>query len=266
MPAPIPVSVFIISRNEEENIGACLDRLVEFDEVILVDSGSTDATMAIAGQYDNVQASFNEWPGFSRQKSLAMSLCRNPWVLNVDADEILTDAFIEEVRRVVAEDQVDALQSSRTLYRWGRRPRHFGRDDRLIRLFRKTAAHYEDRRVHESVSIDGTIEQTDATIIHNENLSFSERVAKANHYSQARAEDKFDRGQRASPLVLIFIFPVTFLQLYVFKGHFLDGIDGVITSTHAAFYSFMKYAKLRELYRLRRLRQRQARPGRLPRD
>ncbi|MEX2469999.1 MAG: glycosyltransferase family 2 protein [Pseudohongiellaceae bacterium] len=263
MSTSIPVSVFIITRDEAENIGPCLDRLVEFDEVILVDSGSTDATLALAQQYPNVKTSFNEWPGFSRQKALAMSLCNNDWVLNVDADEILTDEYLMEVRRVVQENRVDALESNRTLYRWGRRPRHFGRDDRLIRLFRKEAGSYEDRRVHESISIDGEVEKTEATIVHNENLTFSQRVEKANKYSQAKAEDKFDKGHRANPLVLIFIFPVTFIQLYLFKGHFLDGMDGLVTSMNAAFYNFMKYAKLREMHKLRR-RRRQQGHGRPP--
>ena len=139
----IPVSVYIITFNEARNIGACLDRLVEFDEVILVDSGSSDGTIELARQYENVEASFNSWNGFSEQKTHALGLCRNDWVLNIDADEIVTDAYLEEIIRVVSEDEVDALESNRTLYRWGKRPRHFGGDDRLVRLFRKSAGHSE---------------------------------------------------------------------------------------------------------------------------
>lgn len=258
MSKPIPVSAYIITLNEEENIGFCLDRLVEFDEVVLVDSGSTDATLAIAEAYPNVSSSFNAWPGFSAQKAHALELCRNEWVLNVDADELITDEYLDELRRVVSENKVDGLESNRTLYRWGRRPRHFGRDDRLIRLFRKSAGHYEDRRVHESISVTGEIAQTDATIIHNENLTFSQRIGKSNSYSEAKARDKFDKGQNASVLTIGLIFPLTFLQIYVFKGHFLDGVDGFMTSMNAAFYNFMKYSKLREMHRLRRQRARQA--------
>lgn len=254
MNASIPVSAFIITLNEEENIGACLDRLVEFDEVIIVDSGSTDATLAIAESYPNVRASFNAWPGFSEQKSHAMSLCSNQWVVNVDADEILTDAYLDEVRRIVSENRVDGLESNRTLYRWGVRPRHFGGDDRLVRLFRKDKAHYESRRVHESITVAGEIATTDATIIHNENLTFSQRVDKSNKYSEAKARDKFDKGHRASALTVFVIFPLTFLQVYLFKGHFLDGVGGLMTAMNASYYNFMKYAKLREMHRLARLR------------
>lgn len=252
MPDKIPVSVYMITLNEEANIAASLERMTEFDEVIVVDSGSRDRTVEIADGYANVCTSFHSWEGFAAQKAHAMSLCRNEWVLNIDADEILTDAFIEEVRKTVAANEVDALESTRTLYRWGERPRHPGGTDRLIRLFRKSAGHYPERRVHESISIDGRIARTEATILHHENLTYSERVAKANRYSEARAEDKFDAGDRVSLLTLLFIFPLTFHQHYFLKGHVFDGVDGLLTSMNAAFYAFMKYAKLWELHQRRR--------------
>ena len=251
MSEKIPVSIYMIVLNEEANIAAALERMTEFDEVIIVDSGSRDRTVEIADGYPNVKTSFHHWEGFAAQKAHAMSLCRNEWVLNIDADEILTDAFIEEVRRVVAANEVDALESTRTLYRWGKRPRHPGGTDRLIRLFRKSAGHYPERRVHESISIDGKVARTEATILHNENLTYTERVAKSNRYSEARARDKFDKGDRVSLPTLLFIFPLTFHQHYFLKGHFLDGVDGLLTSMNAAWYAFMKYAKLWEMRRRR---------------
>ena len=243
----IPVSVYIITLNEAANIGACLDRLVEFDEVVLVDSGSTDGTVEIASQYPNVKASSNVWEGFSAQKSHALSLCENEWVLNVDADEIITDEYIEELKKVVTENRVDALESARILYRWGSVPRNLEKKDRLIRLFRKSSGKYLPRRVHESISIEGEVARSDAIIEHYENLTYTQRIDKANKYSQARAEDKFEKGARGSVLVLIFVFPLTFIQMYFIKGHFLDGVDGLLTSMNSAFYAFMKYAKLWEL-------------------
>lgn len=248
----IPASVYMIVLNEEANIAAALDHMMDFDEVIIVDSGSRDRTVEIADGYPNARTSFRDFEGFAAQKAHAMSLCRNEWVLNVDADEILTDEYIEEVRKVVAANEVDALESTRTHYRWGSRPRHFGRKDRLIRLFRKSAGHYPERRVHESVSIDGKVARTEATILHNENLTYTQRVAKSNRYSQARAEDKFDQGARVSLPTLLLIFPLTFIQHYFFKGHILDGVNGLMASMNAAFYAFMKYAKLWELRKGRR--------------
>lgn len=248
----IPASVYMITLNEEANIAAALERMAEFDEVIVVDSGSRDRTVEIADGFANARTSFRAWEGFAAQKAHALSLCRNEWVLNVDADEILTDGFIEAVRETVAADEVDALESTRTLYRWGERPRRGGGVDRLIRLFRKRAGHYPQRRVHESIRIDGKVARTEATIEHHENLTFTERVAKANRYSEARAEDKFDAGDTVSLLTLLFIFPLTFHQHYFLKRHVFDGVDGLLTSMNAAFYAFMKYAKLWELHRRRR--------------
>ncbi len=248
----LPVSAYIITRNESENVGACLDRLVEFDEVILVDSGSTDGTVEIADQYENVKSSHRDWTGFSDQKSYALELCNNEWVLNVDADEILSDQYLDDVRRVVSANKVDALESSRVLRRWGIEPKSFETRDRLIRLFRKSAGQYKPRRVHESISINGVIEKTDSVIEHFENLTYTQRVDKANRYSQAKAEDKFEKGDRGSVFILICIFPVSFIQSYLLKGNFLDGVDGVLSSMNTAYYKFMKYAKLYELTKGRR--------------
>lgn len=250
----IPVSAYIITLNEAENIGACLDRLVEFDEVILVDSGSTDGTVEIAQHYENVKASFNEWSGFSAQKTHALSLCSNEWVLNVDADEIITDGYLDAIKQTIVEDKVDALESNRTLFRWGVQPRRFIRKERLIRFFRKSAGHYEPKRVHECISISGNIGTTEATIDHFENLTYTQRVDKANKYSEAKAQDKFEKRGSVSVVTLVLIFPVTFIQVYFFKGFFLDGIDGLLSSMNTAFYTFMKYAKLWELNRGRKKR------------
>lgn len=244
----IPASVFMITLNEEKVIANSLASVATFAEVIIVDSGSTDRTIEIAEQFPNVTVSYNAWPGFSEQKAHAMSLCSYPWVFNLDADEIPTQEYIDEVRQLIAEDSHDALESNRTLIRWGQKPRNFSKNDRLIRFFRRECGHYEVRRVHESISITGSVKKTDATILHNENLSLSQRFTKSNRYSELKAQDKFDKNENASLASIILMFPITFLQVYLFKGHFLDGLEGFNTSMNAAFYTYMKYAKLREMH------------------
>ena len=102
--------------------------------------------------------------------------------------------------------------------------------------------------MHESISITGSVKRTQATILHKENLSLSQRFTKSNRYSELKAEDKFDKNQNASLASIVLMFPITFLQVYLFKGHFLDGLEGFNTSMNAAFYTYMKYAKLRELH------------------
>lgn len=247
MSESIPVSVYIITLNEARNIKKCLERLTDFDEVVVVDSGSEDETLAIADSFSNVKTQFNAWPGFGEQKSFALSLCQNEWVLNVDADELLTAEYLIAVKETVNLNEVDALESNRTLYRRGKRPKSFRGDERLIRLFRKSAGHYEPRRVHESISINGIVGSTNATIEHHENLSFSQRIEKANKYSHAKAQDKFEKGDKVSLIVILLIFPFTLIKTYVVDGYFLDGVNGILTSMNIAFYNFMKYSKLWEL-------------------
>ena len=169
----ILASVYIITLNEEENIQALLDNVKNFNEVILVDSGSTDNTLTLAAQYNNVFIHEQAWLGFSAQKSFALNLCKNEWVLNLDADEICTKEFVDEATNLIKENSHDALESTRLLLRFGEKVRHFGGEDRLIRFFRKSCGHYQTRRVHESISITGRVKSTSASILHFENLTLS---------------------------------------------------------------------------------------------
>ena len=248
----IPASVYMITLNEEKNIEQSLTSVKDFAEVIVVDSGSEDATCEIAARFDNVKLSHNDWPGFSEQKAHALSLCSNEWVFNLDADEMPTPEYIAELNTLIEDDSHDALESNRTLIRWGQKPRNFSKNDRLIRFFRKRCGHYEVRRVHESISITGAVKKTEATILHREHLPLSQRLANSNRYSALKAQDKFDKGQDASLASIVLMFPMSFLQVYLFKGHFLDGLEGLNTSMNAAFYTYMKYAKLRELNQRKR--------------
>ncbi len=240
----IPASVYVITKNEEENIVSLLDNLQNFAEVIIVDSGSTDRTLDLAASYSNTKISFNEWPGFSEQKAHALSLCTYPWVLNLDADETLSEPFIEELLSFIKQDHFIALRCTRVLLRWGRQPRSFGKAERLIRLFKKECGHYESRQVHESISINGAIQDSEVEILHHENLSYSQRIEKTVFYAKLKAQDKFNKGDTTNMFVVLLIFPLTFIRTYFFKGHFLDGFGGVLTSVNVAFYNYMKYANL----------------------
>ena len=253
MSEEILASVYIITLNEEKNIQAVLENVKNFNEVILVDSGSTDNTLAVASKYKNVFIHEQTWLGFSAQKSFALNLCKNEWVLNLDADEICTKEFIDEVTDLMKDNSHEALQSNRLLLRHGERIRHFGGEDRLIRFVRKSSGHYPDRRVHESISVTGKVKSTPARILHFENLTLSQRFEKANTYSQLKADDKLEKGDIANALVIILIFPISFIQFFIFKGHFLGGINGFITAMNASFYNFMKYSKLRELRKIKNL-------------
>lgn len=245
--ASIPVSVYIITLNEEVHLQRLLPQLVDFDEVVIVDSGSCDRTSWIATSFPNVRFSAHPWQGFGRQKMHALSLCRNEWVLNVDADEELTDGYLQELLDCLERDDADALESERRLLRWGKVPRNFMKHDVLIRLFRKSCGSYTDVKVHERILIKGRIRSTKSYLLHHENLCYGQRVQKSIQYSTLKADDKFAKGASCNSLHLALSFPLAFIQCYFFKGCFLDGCDGILVSMNHAWYSFMKYANLWEL-------------------
>lgn len=248
--SPIPVSVFIITLNEETHLRRLLPQLQRFREVVIVDSGSTDQTARIAGQYSNVCFSAHPWNGFGEQKAHALSLCTSDWVLNLDADEELTEGFISELLECMHDGTHDAMECRRKLVRWGRMPRSFQRDDVLIRFFRKSRGRYTLAKVHERVVINGRVLVSPEYFLHHENLSFGERTRKSNQYSDLKARDKFASGARCGLLHVLFAFPLGFLICYLLKGCFMDGGDGFLTSMNHGYYTFMKYAKLWELHRL----------------
>lgn len=247
----IPVSVYIITLNEAGRIATLLNQLRIFAEVIVVDCGSTDQTAEIARGFPNVRFSHRNWSSFSEQKAHALSLCQSEWVLNIDSDEELTEEFIDEIKFTIASNDCDALESRRLVYRWGRRSPYFTKDNWLVRFFRKHKGHYAPRRVHERISIKGTVRRCNAAIIHNQDMTLDDLVVKLNLYSQLKAKDKYDNGKRASFLILFFIFPLSFIQHYFLKGFCLGGIEGLTGSVNIAFYDFMKYAKLWEMQHLK---------------
>lgn len=245
--ATLPVSVYLITRNEADNLRRLLPTLAQFAEVVIVDCGSTDPTLDVARQFENVRTAYRAWTGFSDQKNHALSLCTQPWVLNLDADEALTSDYVEALQQLISEDNADALLGPRVLLRWGKRSRSFAKDDMLVRFFRRGAGHYPPARVHERLVINGNVLQTKACFLHHENLGFGERVQKSNQYSQLKAEDKFARGARCTMAHLWLVLPLAFIGCYIGKGYFMDGAGGILTSLNHAWYNFMKYAKLWEL-------------------
>lgn len=247
----IPVSVYVITKDEEANITRLLDNLQSFAEIIIVDSGSTDRTLEIANSYSNTKVSFNQWPGFGEQKAHALSLCTYPWVLNLDADETLSDKFVDELEQFITQDEFIAFRSTRILLRWGHQPRSFGGIEKLIRLFKKDCGYYESKQVHESISVDGNVKESEAAILHHENLSYSQRIEKTVFYAKLKAQDKFKRGDKTNMAVVLLIFPLTFIRTYLFKGHFMDGFGGILTSVNVALYNYMKYANLWDMNKRR---------------
>lgn len=242
----IKASVYIICKNEEKHIKRVLESVKDFDEIVIVDSGSTDNTLNIAKEYTN--KIFNQdWLGFAKQKEYAKNLCQNEWVLNLDADEQLTEELKKEIEKVIEENKIDGLDikiSSQFLGKFNSEKSKF---NRRIRFFRKSVGHYPDKLVHESILVKGKINKANGFIYDYGTMDLKTHLSKINEYSSLRADEKFAKNKKASFAKLLFVFPLSFFKSFIIKRGFLNGMRGFIAAMNNAFYAFLKEAKLYEL-------------------
>ena len=242
----IKASVYIICKNEEKHIKRVLESIKEFDEIVVVDSGSTDNTLNIAKEYTN-KIFHQDWLGFAKQKEYAKNLCQNEWVLNLDADEQLTEELKKEIEKVIEENKIDGLDikiSSQFLGKFNSEKSKF---NRRIRFFRKSVGHYPDKLVHESIVVKGKINKADGFIYDYGTMDLKTHLSKINEYSSLRADEKFAKNKKASFAKLLFVFPLSFFKSFIIKRGFLNGMRGFIAAMNNAFYAFLKEAKLYEL-------------------
>lgn len=248
------LSVSIITKNEETSLPQTLASVVWADEVVVVDSGSTDATVEIAR--GNGTRLFTEpWRGFAAQKNFAISKCSSDWVLSLDADEVVSPELAAAIQFIL---QADAVTSAYTIPRrnhfLGRWMRHGGYyPDRKLRLFPRGACVFEERAVHETMRIvDGNV-QPDTTsirgdLIHNCYASLDDYIEHMNRYSTLGAEQAMAAGT-SSHRLLAFVNNVllnpaaTFAYNYFFRLGFLDGREGLLQHLYHSMYTSWKYAK-----------------------
>ncbi|MFT7823754.1 MAG: glycosyltransferase family 2 protein [Sulfurimonas sp.] len=246
----LPVSVYIICQDEEQHIRRVLESVKAFEEVVIVDSGSTDRTLEIAKEYTD-KIFHQGWLGFSKQKEYAKSLCSNEWVLNLDADEELSGELEEEIKETIKEDTVDGLDIKISSKYLGSFNHPLSKFNRRIRFFRKAKGYYPEKRVHESIVIDGKIKKAKGFIFDYGTLDLKTVLRKINDYSSLRAEEKFSKGKRASLLKLLLVFPLAFFKSLIIKRGFLNGTRGFIAAMNNAFYAYLKEAKLYEKNKVR---------------
>ncbi len=244
------LSVTVITANEEDNIAACLESVRWAEDIVVLDSGSTDRTVEIARRYtDRVLTA--PWEGFSRNKNLALEYAREPWVFSLDADERVTAELGEEIRGVVAADgPADGYRVARRNYFCGRWIRHLGWwPDYSVRLFRRGKGRFTDREVHESVAVDGRVDALRHPLEHYTYRSLSDFVGRMDRYSQLAARELDKRGRRLRWGELLWRPWFTFLNLYLLKRGFLEGQAGFTLAALYSMYNFLKYAKLAEIQR-----------------
>jgi glycosyltransferase involved in cell wall biosynthesis len=245
-----PLSVAVITYNEQRNLERCLKSVAFADEIVVVDAGSTDRTRELAAAH-GARVFDRRWAGYAEQKNAALERTSHPWVLSLDADEWLTAEGADEVRRVLAAPEAEAYAFNRLTALSGGFVRHAWSPDWQIRLFRKDRARFAGGRVHESVRLErGTqVGRLSSPMLHLSYRSLAEYVERLNRYTDLAAATHEGRGGLGAGLRLLVSPPAAFLKHYVLRRGFLDGVRGLVVSWGAAFYVLLKYAKLWELRR-----------------
>ena len=240
----IRISAAIITQNEERNIARVIESLRCCDEILVLDSGSTDRTVEIARKLGArvVEAT---WHGYAGQKNIAVELASNDWILAVDADESLSEALEAEIWQIKkAGPQFDAYTMPRLAQYLGRWILHSGwYPDRKVRLFDRRKAKWIGEFVHESVVVKGRVGHLNSNILHFTCSSLSEHLKSMDRYTTLAAEGLVARRRKISLGLILFDPPWTFLRTYVLKLGFLDGLEGLAIAYMAAFYNFVKYTK-----------------------
>jgi glycosyltransferase involved in cell wall biosynthesis len=244
-----PLSVAIITLNEENMLPDGLRSVAFADEVVVVDSGSTDNTVALAQQH-GARVITEPWRGFGPQKQFAIDQCRNSWVLVLDADERIPAETATEIISLLSNTmQFDAYSFPRVNFFAGRLIRHgsWG-NDRVVRLFNKTTCKMSSRMVHESVEVKGPVGNAKKIIYHYTRQSLQQMLDKINQYSSIGAQELFRSGKKATVIKALLNGMWAFVHNYFIRLGFIDGSAGLIIAASEGMYTFFKYAKLVELH------------------
>jgi glycosyltransferase involved in cell wall biosynthesis len=239
----VRLSAIVITRNEAGNIGACLDSVAFCDERIVVDCGSSDATVDIA-KAKGARVELREWRGFGPQKNYALSLATGAWVLSIDADERVTPELADAIKAVLADTSADAWELPRRSSFCGREMRYSGwSPDYVLRLFRRGKARFDDALVHERVFCGGPVKRLDQPLLHYPVLRLEDALSRMDRYSTASAEATVASGRKVSFLAGIGHGFYSFLRAYVLRLGFLDGAEGfllAVTNAEGSYYRYMK--------------------------
>ncbi|MBP6020232.1 MAG: glycosyltransferase family 2 protein [Burkholderiaceae bacterium] len=239
------LSVIIISKNEAAHIADCIASVSFADEIIVVDSGSTDGTRDIAAALGAKVTLTPDWPGFGPQKNRALDLAQGTWVLSIDADERVTPELAAEIQQELTQPRAAAYKVSRLSNFAGRWIRHSGWwPDHVLRLFRRDSARFKDVAVHESVQTSSAVAILNGHFLHYPYADLESFIAKINHYSTEAAQMMYAKGRRTSLMGAIAHSVWTFVRIYLIRRGFLDGKQGFILAAMGAAGSFFRYNKL----------------------
>lgn len=241
------LSVIIITKNEQAHIAACIESVNFADEIIVLDSGSTDETCVIARRLGAKVYHTTHWPGFGPQKNKALDLATKEWVFSLDADERVPSELAVEIQKAIQKPSpnVQAYTVARMSCFGGRWIKHSGWwPDTLVRLFKRDQGRFKEVSVHESVIVEGSTQALTGHLLHYPYDSLEMLIDKTNHYSSAAALQLHERGKKISIGGIIVKSLWTFIRIYLIRRGFLDGRQGFILAAVAASGSFFRYSKL----------------------
>ena len=246
---PAPLSAVIITRDAAAQIEACLQSVAFADEILIVDSGSTDATLEIARRH-GARVIQQEWLGYGRQKEFAARQARHDWILSIDADERVSEELRHSIREALAAPRFDACRMARCNRFMGRWLRHGeGYPDWSLRLYHRGHARWSDDPVHEKLETDGRVITLPGDLLHESEQGIADYLAKQNRYTTLQAEALYRAGRRTNPFKLVLSPLFRFIKFYFVRLGFLDGMPGLVHISIGCFNSYCKYAKLIEISR-----------------
>jgi glycosyltransferase involved in cell wall biosynthesis len=238
------LSVIIITKNEAVNIRACIESVAWADEIIVVDSGSSDATVEICREL-GAQVYVHDWPGFGMQKNRALGYATKDWVFSIDADERVTSELRAEIQSALQGAQAVGYEIPRLSSFCGRYMHHSGwYPDYVLRLFRRSSGKFLDDLVHERVIVNGPIAKLQQSLLHESFRDLEQLLAKINHYSTASAQMLHRKNRTASLKKAVGHALWAFFRSYFLRAGLLDGREGFMLAVSTAEGTYYRYLKL----------------------
>ncbi|MBN1292122.1 MAG: glycosyltransferase family 2 protein [Candidatus Latescibacteria bacterium] len=247
------ISAYIITQNEEKNIDRLLSSILWMDEIIVLDSGSTDNTVNIAKKL-GAKVSYHSFSNYIEQKNEAMSLCTGEWLINLDADEEITPELRKSIEMVLDyknfTDKPDIYNIIRKTYYMGRWINHCGWYPQYItRMSRRGKASWSGELIHEKLVAESPSGTLVGDLLHRPYGNLGDHLRKMDKYTEMWAHQESKAGRKASIHSLLLRPMGKFIKIYILKAGFLDYVPGLIVAVMASWYTFMKYARLYELSR-----------------
>jgi glycosyltransferase involved in cell wall biosynthesis len=244
----IKVSAVIITHNESRNLRRTLAQLNWCDEILLVDSHSTDDTAAIGEEF-RCRVLFKTFEGYGAQKRYAVSQAKNDWVLCIDADEVLSEALVREIMIEFSKGpSCLGYRLPMNLVFLGREFRYGKESQRyFMRLFNRQAGNFNEATVHEKIELEGKVGRMQNKILHYSYGSLQQWIDKCGRYTTLAADGAVKKGKKKSVVAVLFALPYYFFRYYFIERNILNGLEGFYWSVLSALAHFTKYIKIREL-------------------